>query len=718
MPYPAVFADLLKTPEFLSQTPPALTQSVAQSAPNLALPSLSEAPQPISPRSDIVPPAIPSIEIPPNSDRSSSPMPPSAETPASTSQKTPALPIPAVPTVPLPSAIQPLAADGMIELKADRQTYDDRRQIFTAEGNVFMRFRDSRVKADRLQVNLVNRFAVAEGNVTFVKGSQVLQGDRFDYNFVQGNGSIRGAKGEIATQSTQDLTDFTTPLSTDVSASSTIGKSISDRIYRNQPATVIESRIGGELVVGSDFSSLGQQGQGGRGFRRLRFEADSAEFFPDGWDAKNIRITNDPFSPPELELRARSASSRKRSIYEDELLLDKPQLVFDQRFKLPIPRNRILLDKRPKKDVLRISPGYDSLDRGGLYIERGFTIVESPNFYLDITPELYLQRAFNSSNVIDWFGTKATVSANLGRTQLSAAVELTSLDLTQFEQRFRGNLQLLQPIGTHTLALQGAYRKRLFNNSLGFQDVQSTIGGLLYSPNIALWDTGINLSYQLGYQYINADTDRADLLKPGRTNNRVNLQRYQAAAALSRYFRVWQGVGLPQTQTEGMRYTPAPVVPYLDFIIGTTGVASAYTSGDSQNNVTFSVGFNAQLGHFSKPVFDYTAVNLTYSQAIRTGSSPFLFDRVADGKILAGGLTQQIYGPIRAGFQTAWNVDTSKEISTDYFLEYSRRTYNIRLRYNPTLSLGSINLVVSDFNWDGGSEGFKGTGIVTNGVSP
>lgn len=712
MPYPAAFAELLKTPEFLSQTPPALTQS----APPLALPPSSEAVQPISrdgrPSSiQLSPAAAPPIEISPNPDRSNT-QPPNPETPE------PILSTPAVPSVPLPSAVQPLAADGLIELKADRQTYDDRRQIFIAEGNVFMRFRDSRVKAHRLQVNLVNRFAVAEGNVTFVKGSQVLQGDRFDYNFVQGNGSIRGAKGEIATQSTQDLTDFTTPLSTDVSASSTIGKSISDRIYLNQPATNINSRIGAELVVGSDFASLGQQGQGGRGFRRLRFEADSAEFFPDGWDAKNIRITNDPFSPPELELRARSASSRKRSIYEDEVLLDKPQLVFDQRFKLPIPRNRILLDKRPKKDALRISPGYDDLDRGGLYIERGFTVIASPNFYLDITPELYLQRAFNSSNVIDWFGAKATVAANIGQTQLRAALELTSLDLAKFEQRFRGNLQLLRPIGTHTLALQGAYRQRLFNNSLGFQDVQSTIGGLLYSPNIALWDTGINLSYQVGYQYINADTDRADLLKPVRTNNRINLSRYQAAAALSRSVRLWQGMGLPSTQNEGMRYTPAPVVPYLDFILGTTAVASAYSSGDNQNNVTFSAGFNAQLGHFSKPVFDYTALNLTYSQAIRTGSSPFLFDRVADGKILAGGITQQIYGPIRAGFQTAWNVDTAKEISTDYFLEYSRRTYNLRLRYNPILSLGSINLVVNDFNWDGGSEGFKGTGVVSNGVSP
>ena len=194
MPYPAAFAELLKTPEFLSQTPPALTQSVAQSAPDSALPPLSEATQPI-----ISPNISPSIS--PNNGIAPAAIP------------TPGTPSGPIPIPSLPSVMQPLAADGMIELKADRQTYDDRRQIFTAEGNVFMRFRDSRVKADRLQVNLVNRFAVAEGNVTFVKGSQVLQGDRFDYNFVQGNGSIRGAKGEIATQSTQD---FTGPLSTDV----------------------------------------------------------------------------------------------------------------------------------------------------------------------------------------------------------------------------------------------------------------------------------------------------------------------------------------------------------------------------------------------------------------------------------------------------------------------------------------------------------------------
>ncbi|MEY3404456.1 MAG: LPS-assembly protein LptD, partial [Cyanobacteriota bacterium] len=52
------------------------------------------------------------------------------------------------------------------------------------------------------------------------------------------------------------------------------------------------------------------------------------------------------------------------------------------------------------------------------------------------------------------------------------------------------------------------------------------------------------------------------------------------------------------------------------------------------------------------------------------------------------------------------NLDTSKEISTDYTLEYSRRTYGITLRYNPVLQLGGFSIRISDFNWTGGTDPF------------
>ena len=108
-----------------------------------------------------------------------------------------------------------------------------------------------------------------------------------------------------------------------------------------------------------------------------------------------------------------------------------------------------------------------------------------------------------------------------------------------------------------------------------------------------------------------------------------------------------------------------------------------------------------------------------YRQGLTRNESPFYFDRYVDQQVLSFGLTQQICGPLRGGLQTFYNVETSKEISTDYFLEYSRRTYNIMLRYNPVLEIGSINLRISDFNWEGNPIPFQGTGIkpVVDGVT-
>ena len=140
-------------------------------------------------------------------------------------------------------------------------------------------------------------------------------------------------------------------------------------------------------------------------------------------------------------------------------------------------------------------------------------------------------------------------------------------------------------------------------------------------------------------------------------------------------------------------------------------MASLYGNGDSQPSISGSIGVSGQLGNFSRPFFDYTGFNLSFSQALRGDPSPFLFDRFADLKTISWALTQQLYGPVRFGVQSALNIDTDDEINTDLFLEYSRRTYNILLRYNSRLQVGSISLRISDFNWSGNPGPFDGTGI-------
>ena len=88
-----------------------------------------------------------------------------------------------------------------------------------------------------------------------------------------------------------------------------------------------------------------------------------------------------------------------------------------------------------------------------------------------------------------------------------------------------------------------------------------------------------------------------------------------------------------------------------------------------------------------------------------------MFDRFADLKTLSWGISQQLYGPVRLGVQSSYNIDRDREINTDLFIEYSRRTYSILLRYNSVLKVGSLSLRISDFNWGGNPGPFDGTGI-------
>jgi hypothetical protein len=650
------------------------------------------------------------MPFPPAAGAEQKPRPP-APTPTPAAPPAPAAPSRLAPTPP-----EPLRDQGILELYADNQSFDQNHQVFTATGNVKMRFGDTLLTGDRLQVNLLNRFAVAEGNVSLTRGQQVLLGNRFEYNFVQGEGTVSGVRGDIFLPTASE--DFAPPLPTNISAGTNLAPLVNERIYANQPPQDVTSTGGITSGVGAqgNRSGGGVVPPTGGTIRRIRFEADSAQFYPEGWLARGIRITNDPFSPPELELQAEQAQLTRISPAQDEILLNRPRLVFDQRLRVPIWRKRVVLDRRERQPGL-VQFGYDSEDRGGFFIQRNQDLLSSSSLGFSIAPQFYLQRAIDEGLGLSSFGFNAQLQAPLSpQTTIRGRASLTSLRLRDFDQNFRGSLQAQSLIGTHGFNVGAVYRARLFNNSLGFQNVQYSAGAVLNSPAIALGQSGINLSYQLNYQYANANTDDPKLLKPNRSNDRVSLSRFQASTALSRGFLLWQGKPLPATPEAGMRYTPLPLVPYLNFNVGLNGAATAYSDGQWQNTLTATVGLTGQFGHSSRRFFDYTAFNITYSRVFLDGLSPFLFDRVADTTVLFAGITQQLYGPLRIGIQTAWNVSTNQEISTDYVLEYSRRTYNVLLRYNPVLQLGSLSLRIGDFNWRGGSTPFSGSNVTFVGV--
>jgi hypothetical protein len=619
-----------------------------------------------------------------------------------------------------PSTTTP-ASPRIVEVTSDRQEYDEQQRIITAVGNVVVRFDGAVVDADRLQVNLDNLIAAGEGNVTLTRGDQILRGQRFTYNFVQDSGELENGRGEIYVPSTQ--TDFGF-LPTDITAGGVPKRPPSDRIRANQPVSGVSSPGGIDLAFGgqADASNIPVSKTGGA-VNRLRFQAEHIDFYPQGWQANGVRITNDPFSPPELELRADKVTLTRETPLVDRIRTEKQRLVLDQTISLPIPVNQQTIDRR-ERDVTPaiVSPGYDGDKRGGLYIERGFPLVTTDQTSWTITPQLLVQKAVQegTTDLGGLFAVKTKINSVLSpRTVVQGTGELTSFNLDKVEDNLRVNLGLRQILGSslpHILNLQYNYRDRLYNGTLGFQTVQSSFGGIITSPVIPLGKSGINLSYQGSAQYIDANTDRQDLLQPGRENDRISLGRLQASAALSTGVLLWQGKPLPATPSQGLRYTANPVVPYLQAIAGLTGTTSYYTDGDNQSTLTATIGLQGQIGHFSRPFFDYTAFNIRYSQGLNNGLSPFLFDRSVDNKVLTAGISQQIYGPFRLGFQTSVNLDTGKETSTDYILEYSRRSYGITLRYNPVLELGGFSIRISDFNWGGGTDPFTEVKPVVGGV--
>lgn len=616
------------------------------------------------------------------------------------------------PTQPTQPSQTPPETRRVVEIIADRQIYDENRRVVTAEGNVVVRFDGSVVDADSLQVNIDNLVAVGEGNVAVTRGEQVLRGQRFTYNFIQDTGDLEAGSGEV--NIAQAAEDFSFE-SRDTAAGGVPRRPLSDRIRRNQPLANVGSpgQIGVDLG-GGRASNLPGAGAGGE-VKRFRFEAARVDFYPKGWEAKDVRITNDPFSPPELELRADSVTLNKVSPRQDKLRLRKPRLVFDQGLSLGIPGYTRTIDRNRRDATPALfSIGFDGDERGGLFLERSFRVLETSRANWTVTPQFLAQQAVQNNNdgIPALFGLKSSFNATLSpRSQINSSASLTSLNLNDVEDNLRGNVRYNYLLGNaanpYRATLEYSYRDRLFNGSLGFQTVQSSFGGVITSPNIPIGKTGLNLRYQAGAQQVSADTDRQNLLDVNRTNNRVSLGRLQASATIGGGINLWQGKPLARTATEGLRYTANPVVPYLQAFGSVTGTGSFYSNGDSQNTLIGTIGLQGQVGHFSKKFLDYTGFNISYSQGTNDGLSPFLFDRYADRKVLSAGITQQIYGPFRLGFQTSINLDTNERTSTDYTLEYSRRTYGISLRYNPVLELGGISFRISDFNWSGGTDPFS-----------
>ncbi len=601
-----------------------------------------------------------------------------------------------------------------LNLVADYQEFEPATQIVTARGNVVLRLTNGVLSAERLWANLANRYVVDEGNVIFTRGDQTVEADRGEYNLIQGEGSLFQARGVLfLPQTGRDFGDLA-PTGAGPPVATSPGVLDTDPIgnVRGTGSITFGTGLDPDPAAGAAIPSVG-------GFvRRIRFEAAQLDFDAAGWYAQDIRLTNAPFSPPELEFRGETARLTRLTEFQDELFVDNPRLVFDQSFSLPLFRETILLSRGgpDSANPFFVNFGYDGEERDGLFVERTFQLPSIGQWEFFLTPQFLVQRfaGEETDSFLSNFGLEADATGALSPTTLvEANASFSGLDLDNLEERLRASVRVQQLLGDHSLNFEYSYRDRLFNGSLGFQDVQSSLGVVLLSPNILLGDTGIVLNYQASAQYITANTDRLELLDDLTPPFRASLGRFQGSVGLTRGFVLWQGTPLPATRDEGLRFTPNPRTPIVVLTVGARGTYTYYTSDDTQENLSAFAGISGELGHFSRDFLDSTVFNLTYSRAFvgQDSTSPFLFDRNVDQNTLTGGLIQQIYGPFRVGFQASFNLDTGELINNDYIFEYNRRTYGLFLRFNPTQQVGFLGFRLNEFDWSGRAARFGGADI-------
>ncbi|NUN64605.1 DUF3769 domain-containing protein [Pseudanabaena biceps] len=552
----------------------------------------------------------------------------------------------------------------LLNVVSDHQEYDINTQVFVAEGNVTINYRNSVLKANRVQLNTESQEVIADGNVLFTRGNQKITGAKLTYNYRDVKGELLNATGAV---------DLGTLVSSEVSRS---------------PSELASNSIT-VSVAGTGNSNDGQ-------VRRLGFIAERLIIDGDTWTAENLRVTNDPFSPPELELITRKATLTPISPTQNRLDLESPRIVFDQGFSLPLPLNSITIDR-----FQRFAPaliGFDRRDRDGAFYQQSFDVITQPNLSFQLSPQLLIQRAFSSGGVsgFDFLGVVATLNGAFDNGQnLSARASFSGLNFSRLDSLLRFNASYQLPVfGDYTLLSQYAFRDRIFNGSLGFQDVNNITGSTLISPNFVLGDSQVNFNYQIAAQAISALRDDIQPI-----NTIGTLIRVQSAAVLSRSFPLLRGIPAAAEKDQGLRFSPNVIVPKLDAFVALQGVNSLYSNGINQATLFGTLGLSAEVGNFVKDFLDYTSLSVSYTQAFSTGRSPFLFDRIADTRSLTAGLVQQIYGPIRFGIQQSWNLDTGNLFDAAYSLEYARRTYAVVIRYNPTQGLGEFLLRISDFNW-------------------
>jgi hypothetical protein len=460
---------------------------------------------------------------------------------------------------------------------------------------------------------------------------------------------------------------------------------------------------------------------------RWRMQANKITVTPDGWRADRAAFSNDPYTPAQAWMDAEGVVAKLEPNGDLVIQSSRNQLILEDRLPIPIQRNQRFEKKKKVENVWVLSS--DGEDRDGAYIGYNAKPINvGKNGTLRLQPQFMVRRALDGTTdsyilpgqsagdpassqptrIGDLFGLLARLESTALGFKVDATADISTFDPSNFANGTRswGNVsrELRLPwIGSTTARGFAAYRYRVWNGSLGEQDVYSAVGvSLEQAQSLPNWG---RLSNQL-YWRAGIGNFQADEFQ---STNLAELWRGSFFASLNSQLPLWTGKPVTPVTDSSSRYTPTPIVPGLTLNTNTTVSLAYFGDGSRQNLISFSGGPTLTLGRLQRNVLDYTQFTITGGGTLREGASPFSFDRAVDLATVGIGLTQQIVGPLLLSGGIGLNVDASSEFfgdTVDSYVElrWQRRAYELAVYYSPYQQLGGIRVKLNDFN-------FRGTGV-------
>jgi len=460
---------------------------------------------------------------------------------------------------------------------------------------------------------------------------------------------------------------------------------------------------------------------------RWRIQANRLTVTPNGWQADRAAFTNDPYTPAQSWVDASGVVARQEPNGDLVLQAKSNQLILEDRLPIPLQRNQRFEKDREVEN--RWVMAVDSEDRDGFYLGYNLKPLEvGKRGTLNLQPQFMVRRALDgttSSYVLpgkpigsspksqptrigDLFGLLARFDTRVLGLNIDVVGDFSTFDPSNFANGTRswGDISRsfrLPWIGRTTARGFAAYRYRVWNGSLGEQDVYSALGASLEQtrdlPNLGkitnklFWRAGFGNFQGTEFNTVNlAELWRANVY--GSINSRLPL---------------WTGKPRNPGTELATRFSPTPIVPGLAINTNLNMNLAYYGDGTSQQAFSISGGPTLTLGHLQKNFFDYTQVTVTGGGTLRQGVSPFSFDRIVDLSTIGLGLTQQLVGPLILSGGIGVNSDPNSEFFGDVVdsyveLRWQRRAYELAVYYSPYQGIGGVRVKLNDFN-------FRGTGV-------